>query len=44
MSTEQGMLKANEKHCIYHETSALSGLGVEELFERLVEEYLKRKK
>lgn len=44
VSMEQGNAKANEKKCLYHETSALSGLGVEDLFTRLVEEYLRRKK
>lgn len=38
------MIKANEKRCMYHETSALTGQGVEEMFESLVEEYLKRRK
>ena len=37
------MLKASDSKCIYHECSALSGEGVDELFEKVVEEYLKRK-
>jgi Ras-related protein Rab-6A len=37
VSMEQGNAKANDKKCLYHETSALSGLGVEDLFSRLVE-------
>ena len=41
---EEGNLLANDKKCIYHETSAKSGTGVNELFDRLVEEYQKRKK
>ncbi len=28
---------------MYHECSALSGEGIDELFEKVVEEYLKRK-
>jgi GTPase SAR1 family protein len=45
ISKEEGTLKAVEKNnCLYHETSALTGEGVDELFEKVTEEYLKRKK
>lgn len=43
VSQEEGLLKANDNKCIYQECSALSGEGVEELFERVVDEYLRRK-
>jgi hypothetical protein len=29
---------------LYHETSALTGEGIEELFEKVIDEYIKRKK
>ena len=43
ISTEEGLVKANTNKCIYPECSALSGDGVEELFEKVVDEYIKRK-
>lgn len=45
VTKEQGLLKASEKNnCLYQETSALTGEGIDELFEKVTEEYLKRKK
>lgn len=45
VSKEEGEIKAAErKNCLYHETSALTGEGVEELFEKVIEEYVRKKK
>jgi len=43
VSKEAGILKASENKSLYLECSALSGDGVDELFDKVVEEYLKRK-
>ena len=44
ISKEEGILKANEHKCIYHECSAFSGEGIDELFQTVVEEHINRKK
>ena len=45
ITKQEGALKAIEKNnCLYHQTSALSGEGINDLFEKVTEEYLKRKK
>ncbi len=37
VTTEQGIKKAQErKNCLYHQTSALSGEGIDELFLNVV--------
>lgn len=43
VSFEEGSLKARDSKCLYFECSALSGEGFDELFEILVDEYLKTK-
>jgi GTPase SAR1 family protein len=36
VSEQQGNLKAAEKRALYLETSALTGAGIDELFEKVV--------
>lgn len=44
VSREEAELKAADNKCFYHECSARTGEGINEAFEHVVEECLKKKK